>query len=107
MRSEVDRTMNPLRETAGRGLLYEIGTPTFTAIGELESLPTVRYRCPKCNSQMILKNRKDSFTQFYACLTWPDCTGTRTEDGMVGKGNDFERWAESFTEGEFSIEEAI
>ena len=38
-------------------------------------------KCPVCSNPMKLRENKNTKNQFYGCVTYPTCRGTRTADG--------------------------
>jgi hypothetical protein len=40
------------------------------------------YKCPDCGSAMIQRKNKQSGNIFYGCKKFPECKGTRDENGL-------------------------
>src|SRR5215471_4123135 len=70
---------------ANEMILSNMRTSLKEYISQLAGINTVNnqdYECPDCGSKMIQrKNRKDG-NIFYGCVKYPDCKGTRDENGL-------------------------
>lgn len=53
-----------------------LNTPPMTR-SELEALP-----CPDCGGKMAWRKNKVKQTDFLGCISYPQCTGTRSVNGL-------------------------
>lgn len=44
--------------------------------------PTEDYLCPDCGSPMKERTNRQNGNKFYGCTKYPDCRGTRDENGL-------------------------
>jgi hypothetical protein len=40
------------------------------------------YKCPDCLSPMKMRTNRQNGNKFYGCIKYPDCRGTRDENGL-------------------------
>ena len=59
------------------------------------------YKCPDCGSKMLQRKNKQSGNVFYGCSKFPDCRGTRDENGLSKE----DRAAQKDKEEEYSQQE--
>ncbi|MBI3634233.1 MAG: type I DNA topoisomerase [Candidatus Yonathbacteria bacterium] len=85
MEDKLDDIANGTREYVKT--LKEFYTPFLKEIKEKDKLDKIttlgkadpKYKCPKCNSSMVIKLSKNG--KFLSCSKYPDCDGARKIDG--------------------------
>jgi ssDNA-binding Zn-finger/Zn-ribbon topoisomerase 1 len=65
---------------------------------------TYEHICPDCGGQMMLRTNRKTDEQFWGCVAYPECTGTREKTGEDDardempsdryRRNDSRRWRE-------------
>ncbi len=57
----------------------------FKAFGQMLPSESEKYahghKCPDCGSTMVERTNRATGSTFFGCSDFPDCTGTRNEDG--------------------------
>ncbi len=52
------------------------------SIGEPQQDPAEDYKCPDCGSAMKERRNRQNGNKFYGCTKYPECRGTRDENGL-------------------------
>lgn len=62
--------------------------------------PTEEYLCPDCNSPMKVRTNRQNGNKFYGCTKYPDCRGTRDENGLSRADREERKYKDSVTQQE-------
>lgn len=55
---------------------------------------TTAILCPDCGAEMKLRTNKTNGNKFYGCVKFPQCRGTRDEDGLSKADRDIKKYNE-------------
>ena len=82
----IDYRANQCSDTAAtlnrrRGLLQEY-IQDICKLGEQPQDPAQDYLCPDCGSAMKVRTNRQNGNKFYGCTKYPECKGTRDENGL-------------------------
>lgn len=76
-------------------------------LGDPPQDPAEDYKCPDCGSAMKERTNRQNGNKFYGCTKYPECRGTRDENGLSRQEREERKYRETVTQQEgFSFSRA-
>ena len=84
IKTTIDSLNNILVEVSKIVLMLtkEMQAPASALAGNSTFKPTEDPLCPECGGSMALRTNRQSGNKFWGCTKYPNCKGTRDENGL-------------------------
>ena len=80
--------LNKMRDT------YEKFLMAISGLSAASNAEPEELLCPECNSSMAIRTNRTNGNKFYGCKKYPNCKGTRDENGLSKADRDEKKYKE-------------